>query len=86
MQGDRTHTHPGLCRLTSFSLLWLPATIPDKTDRITTCLTVSIDCFLAELMGTLPGISCEVQYVGALSRFVFTLALNWPLPSQWEYA
>ena len=75
----------GVLPTCAFLCSWLPPVIPGKVDRITSHVTVSNDLFFAEMMGTCPGISCVVQHIDILSRFVFTLALNQYLPNQWEF-
>ena len=42
----------------------------------------SVDLFLAEITGALPGISCGIQHVDILPHFVVTLALNRHLLNQ----
>ena len=56
--------------------------VPRKVGRISTCVKVR---FLAEVTGTQPGNSCEVQDVVILPRFVLTLALNLCLLNKWTF-
>lgn len=72
----------------------LPPVIPVEVDEITTHHAVGVDPFLAKLMGTQPGISCEVQLVDILACFFFclfffvcffTLTLNHHRPNQWQF-
>ena len=42
----------------------------NKAGKVTTGLTVSVDLLLAGLMGTQPGISCEVQRVDILPLMI----------------
>ena len=62
--------------------LWLPPVITGKVDRITTCVAVSVDLFLAKMTGTWPDVSWEVQHFGILPCFVLTVAPKWHLLNQ----
>ena len=57
MEGERIRTLPGLWSHSEERCM--SAVIPGKVDRITPHVFISVDVFLAELMGAYSGMSCE---------------------------